>query len=553
MDFYRKVLAVHKETRKEKTRGGVLLCGYYGFFNVGDDALLAAAIARAREKFPCFGVSALTRRGKRDAWRWGIPCVRRDRPLAVMRAIRRAEVVVFGGGTLLQDASLALEMGSEPMTERPIVVGFGPGGMFAALLLAENGYRPVLIDRGASVSERVEEVERFYRDKKLNPATNIQFGAGGAGTFSDGKLVTRINDPNCNYVLRKLCEFGAPDDVLTKAKPHVGTDILRDVVTNILNKIEELGGTLMYKCRLDGIRRGAGNSVIASTTQGDISCGALVLALGHSARDTYAMLMNSGFSLLPKPFSVGVRVEHLQSNIDRAMYGNEAGNPLLGHAEYSLSYTKGARGVYTFCMCPGGEVVAAASEEGGVVVNGMSRYARDGVNANAAVAVSVRPEAFGNDVTRAIAFQRSLEQSAYALGGGNYTAPIQTLGDFMQGVVSHEPSSVLPSYMNGNCRVADLTRVLPDFVAEELRTGFSAFDRQISGFADREAILTAVETRTSAPLTIGRTKALTAMNDDLIYPCGEGAGYAGGITSAAVDGIRVALEIMGRFSAKTLR
>lgn len=446
-----------------------------------------------------------------------------------------------------------VNLGSVPMSARPLVVGMGPCGMFAALLLAENGYRPILIDRGASVTERVEEVERFYRDKKLNTATNIQFGAGGAGTFSDGKLVTRINDPNCNYVLRKLCEFGAPKDVLTKAKPHVGTDILRDVVENILHRIEALGGTLMYNCRLDSVRRGVGNTVIASTTEGDIPCGALVLALGHSARDTYAMLMEKGFSLVPKPFSVGVRVEHLQSNIDKAMYGDHAGHPLLGHAEYSLSYTKGDRGVYTFCMCPGGEVVAAASEEGGVVVNGMSCYARDGDNANAAVAVSVRPGDCGNDVMRAIEFQRSLERAAFALGGGNYTAPIQTLGDFMNGVVSHEPTAVLPTYMNGNCKVADLSRILPEFVTAGLRTGLSAFDRQIHGFADAAAILTAVETRTSAPLTIRRTQALTALHDDLIYPCGEGAGYAGGITSAAVDGIRVALEIMGRFSCKTVQ
>lgn len=446
-----------------------------------------------------------------------------------------------------------IKFGVEPIEERPLVVGMGPCGMFAALLLAENGYRPILIDRGASVAERVREVERFYREKTLNVSTNIQFGAGGAGTFSDGKLVTRINDSNCNYVLQRLRDFGAPEEVLTKAKPHVGTDILRNVVSNLLRRIEELGGTLIYNCRLDGIRRGSGNTVVASTTEGEILCGALVLALGHSARDTYSMLMDEGFFLAPKPFSVGVRVEHLQSNIDKAMYGNYAGHPLLGPAEYSLSHTKGERGVYTFCMCPGGEVVAAASEEGGVVVNGMSHYAREGKNANAAVAVSVTPADCGNDVKQAIAFQRHLEQSAFALGGGNYTAPIQTLGDFMQGTLTHEPTTVLPTYMGGNCRVAELAQILPAFVTDGLKRGFAAFDRQISGFADGAAILTAVETRTSAPLTIQRTQALTAINNDLVYPCGEGAGYAGGITSAAADGIRVALAIMERFSGKNIQ
>ncbi len=449
---------------------------------------------------------------------------------------------------LAKQSTPELRFGTEPLSARPLVVGMGPCGMFAALLLAENGYRPILIDRGASVAERVDEVEKFYREKRLNPATNIQFGAGGAGTFSDGKLVTRISDPNCNYVLQRLHDFGAPDDVLIKAKPHVGTDVLRRVVENLLRRIEELGGTLIYKCRLDGIRRGSGNTVIASTTVGEISCGALILALGHSARDTYEMLMERGFTLMPKPFSVGVRVEHLQSNIDKAMYGDAAGHPLLGHAEYSLSHTKGERGVYTFCMCPGGEVVAATSEEGGVVVNGMSHYARDGRNANAAVAVSVTPADCGNDVRRAIAFQRQLERAAFTLGGGEYTAPIQTMGDFLADTLTREPSEVLPTYMNGNCRVAELSRMLPGFVTDGLKRGFAAFDRQIAGFADPAAILTAVETRTSAPLTIRRTDALTAPNDDLVYPCGEGAGYAGGITSAAVDGIRVALKIMERFS-----
>ena len=438
--------------------------------------------------------------------------------------------------------------GEERLCERPLVVGMGPCGMFAALLLAENGYRPILIDRGASVEERVEAVDRFYREKILDTSTNIQFGAGGAGTFSDGKLVTRIGDINCNYVLRTLHRFGAPDDVLTKAKPHIGTDVLRAVVNNILNRIEQLGGTLLYHCRLDGISRGEGNTVIAKTSKGDIACGVLILAVGHSARDTYAMLMEKGYTLVPKPFSVGVRIEHLQENIDRALFGEHAGNPILGKGEYNLSDTRGERGVYTFCMCPGGEVVAAASELGGVVVNGMSRYARDGRNANAALAVSVTPADYGNDVGRAIAFQRKLEQAAFSLGGSQYAAPIQTVGDFMRGTLTREPSTVQPTYMGGYCKVAALDSILPSFVSEGLRRGIASFDRRIAGFGDENAVLTGVETRTSAPLTIKRTEAMTALGNDLVYPCGEGAGYAGGITSAAVDGIRVALAVMARFA-----
>lgn len=439
-------------------------------------------------------------------------------------------------------------IGEKKLAARPLVVGMGPCGMFAALLLAENGYRPILIDRGACVSDRVAEVERFYKDKTLNPSTNIQFGAGGAGTFSDGKLVTRIGDANCNYVLRTLHRFGAPDDVLTKAKPHIGTDILRGVVDGILERVKALGGTLIYNCRLEGITRGQGNTVIASTSVGEIACGALVLAIGHSARDTYSMLMDRGYLLLPKPFSVGVRIEHLQERIDKAMFGELAGHPKLGHAEYNLSDTGDGRGVYTFCMCPGGEVVAAASEEGGVVVNGMSHYARDGRNANAALAVSVTPADCGNDVRQAIAFQRRLERAAFALGGADYAAPVQTVGDFMRGTLCHEPSEVMPTYMNGHCKVAALDSILPDFVSEGLRRGIASFDRRIHGFGNENAVLTAVETRTSAPLTVKRTEALTATCDDLVYPCGEGAGYAGGITSAAVDGIRVAMAIMSRFS-----
>ena len=466
---------------------------------------------------------------------------RSDAPISVSEeSLARGSVRVFS----YEEPSISF--GNEAMFAPPLVVGMGPCGMFAALLLAQNGYKPVVIDRGASVNERVAEVERFYKTRVLNSATNIQFGAGGAGTFSDGKLVTRIGDANCNFVLKTFKDFGAPEDILTKAKPHIGTDILRGVVSNILEEIERLGGKLIYDCRFDSVCE-KGKNLVAKTSLGDIECGACVLAVGHSARDTYEMLMSKGFCIAPKPFSVGVRVEHLQEDIDKALFGDHAGHEKLGKGEYNLSYTKGERGVYTFCMCPGGEVVAAASEEGGVVVNGMSRYARDGRNANSAVAVSVSPADFGGDVRAAIEFQRSLERKAFVLGGGNYTAPCETMGDFFAGRAVHEPSRVRPTYMDGNCRVANIGEIFPSFVTENLKIGLSNFDRKISGFAVSDAVLTAVETRTSAPLTIKRSEEMTAIGNDKIYPAGEGAGYAGGITSAAIDGIYTAIAIINRY------
>lgn len=448
-----------------------------------------------------------------------------------------------------EEAELCVEYGHETMHGRPLVVGMGPCGMFAALLLAENGYCPILIDRGGSVDERVRAVEDFYRTRVLDTSTNIQFGAGGAGTFSDGKLVTRIGDPLCRYVLETFRRFGAPEEVLTSAKPHVGTDVLRGVVSAILAEIERLGGKLIYRCRMDDIAPSANGGLLVKTEQGDIPSGVTVLAVGHSARDTYGKLQERGFSLVPKAFSVGVRIEHLQRDIDASLFGSLAGHPKLGKGEYNLSYTGGERGVYTFCMCPGGEVVAAASEEGGVVVNGMSYHARDGVNANSAVAVSVLPSDFGGDVHKAIQFQRRLERLAFKAGGSDYTVPVQTVGDFLRGEVKHEPSHVLPTYMNGSYKVADLGHVLPGNICRSLREGLVKFSRRIACFSDEDAVLSAVETRTSAPLRIERLDTLCASANDLVYPCGEGAGYAGGITSAAVDGVRVAIAVMKRFAA----
>ncbi len=452
------------------------------------------------------------------------------------------------GFKLHDDTLFEPSLGTERLSGRPLIVGGGPAGMFCALMLAERGFKPILIDRGGTVAERAAAYERFCRDGVLDTENNIQFGAGGAGTFSDGKLTTRINDPRCSYVLTRLNEFGAPDDILIKAKPHIGTDLLRRVVENLYDRIRYAGGEIFLSCRLDRIVRNSDGGLTAVTTKGDIPCGCAVLATGHSARDTYMMLMSEGLSLEAKPFSVGVRIEHLREDIDRALYGDAAGDPRLGHAEYNFSDTSG-RGVYTFCMCPGGEVVGGATEQGGVVVNGMSCRARNSVNSNAALAVSVNRNDYGGSVQNAIQYQRNIEKAAFEAGKGDFFSPMQTVGDFLAGKCVSEPTRVLPSYMGrGRCRVADLSAVLPQYITAELRSGIVTFGKRLAGFDSESALLTGVETRTSSPVRILRGESLTAPGYDLIYPCGEGAGYAGGITSASVDGIRVAESIVGRFS-----
>ena len=448
---------------------------------------------------------------------------------------------------------LSLSHGDKPLPSRPLVVGMGPAGLFCAYLLAKEGYAPILIDRGDSVADRVRSVETFYAEKRLDTESNIQFGAGGAGTFSDGKLLTRINDARCTFVLETLRDMGAPADITLQAKPHVGTDVLRTVVQTMLDTIVSLGGEVIYRCRLDGFDRHPDGSFTAKTTRGDIPCGIIVLAPGHSARDTYRMLLEKNMMLEPKPISVGVRIEHLRSDMDTMLYGSMAGHPDLGAAEYHLSDTKGERGVYTFCMCPGGEVVAAASEEDTVVVNGMSHRARDGVNSNAAIAVSVRTTDYepveGSLVLGAIAYQRRIERAAFLAGGGDYAAPVQTVGDFLEGDRAiHEPTRVIPSYMGGHYRLAPVSETLPDCVCQSLRYGLRSFDRKVRGYAMPEAVLSAAETRTSAPVRILRGSDFCAVGNPGIYPCGEGAGYAGGITSAAVDGIKVAEAILAVYA-----
>ena len=457
----------------------------------------------------------------------------------------------FKGGkyqiSTLAEEGLDIKIGTEKTDKRPLVVGMGPAGLFAALLLAENGYYPIIIDRGDPVDKRLEAYERFVKYGILDTESNIQFGAGGAGTFSDGKLLTRINDPKISYVLERFCDFGAPSEIKCAAKPHIGTDLLLGVVSKMLSHIEKLGGEVRYRCCLKDFCENKDGSVTAKTTTGDIVCSSLVLAIGHSSRDTYETLLNKGCSIEAKSFSVGVRIEHLREDIDRALYGDFAGHAKLGKGEYHLSDTTTGRGVYTFCMCPGGTVVAAASEEGGVVVNGMSCYARDGVNSNSAVAVSVRPADIDGTPMGNINFQRKLEHAAFVSGGSDYYAPIQTVGDLMNGKRGTEPQRILPTYRDGKARLADMNEIFPDFIISELKLGLGSFDRKLKGFACADAVLSGVESRTSAPLRILRNEEMIAVGYNGIYPCGEGAGYAGGITSAAVDGIRVAVKIIERF------
>lgn len=511
------------------------------------DSSADEAVAAAAKKLRRAGVKA----EKLSLYRRSVDA--RDR-----RDIKLVYAVRFGtGGTLkreteqklgLQRAAsdkLDITAGTETLAARPVVVGMGPCGLFAALVLAKYGYKPLLIERGGDVHSRVEAVDTFYASGVLDENCNIQFGAGGAGTFSDGKLVTRITDSRCAYVLREFCELGAPKEILTMAKPHIGTDILRDVVENAAKKITEYGGEIMYNTSLTSIGEKKNGVRTLRTTRGDIAASATVLAIGHSARDTYEMLLQMGTSIEAKDFSVGFRIEHLKADIDRALYGDFAGHRALPYAEYNLSYNTKVRGVYTFCMCPGGEVVAGASERGGLCVNGMSRYARDGKNSNSAVCVSVFKGDYGADPRGAIEFQRKLERAAFLAGGGDYAAPVSSVGRFLDGTDCR--GKVEPTYMGGKVREADLDALMPRELTDTLKAGLRDFGRKIKGFDAPHAMLSGVETRTSAPLRILRGDELTMIGESDIYPGGEGAGYAGGITSAATDGIKIAEKIIGRY------
>ena len=427
--------------------------------------------------------------------------------------------------------------------KRPVVAGFGPAGMFAALVLAEKGMCPIVIERGKDVDSRTEDVEKFWNGGKFDPESNVQFGEGGAGTFSDGKLTTRIKDPRSSFVTDEFIEAGAPEEIAYEAKPHIGTDKLKGVVKNIRKKIIELGGEVRFECRLSAIESTDGRVTAVITDKGKIETDSLILAVGHSARDTFYELAEEGIALEKKPFAVGVRIEHRQSDISRAQYGEAA--KLLPPADYMLTYTtKAGRGVYTFCMCPGGYVVAAASEEGRLVVNGMSEYARDSQNANSALLVQVGPEDFPSDnVLAGVEFQRRIEEKAFKAGGGDYSAPIQRLGDFMEGRVSEKEGEVHHSYRPGT-RFTDLNDVLPEFVCDSIKEAIPALGRKLSGFDSPDAIMTGAETRSSSPVRIVRDESGQSVSLKGLYPTGEGAGYAGGIVSAAVDGVRQAENII---------
>lgn len=437
--------------------------------------------------------------------------------------------------------------GKGRLSHPPVVVGLGPAGLFAALVLAEQGYRPLVLEQGPPMAERDRAILQFNQKGVLSPLANIQFGEGGAGAYSDGKLTTRIHDPRCELVLERLLAHGAPPETAEAAKPHIGTDRLKGVVVSLRQKIQALGGQVCFHTRVERLRMEDGRLAGLVTDQGEIPCETAILAVGHSARPLFETLVAQGLEVVRKPFSVGVRCEHLQQDIDRGRYGAYCDRYDLPPAEYNLSRREGQRACYSFCMCPGGHVVAAASEEGGVVTNGMSYHARDGRNANAALAVSVLPEDFeGQDPLAGMEFQRRLERQAFQVGGGGYAAPIQRYGDLREGRPSQRAGKVEPTYPRGTV-ATDLGRVLPPFVLDQLRGAMPYFGRQIPGFDDGDTLFTGVETRTSSPVRLLRGEDLQATRCKGLIPCGEGAGYAGGIMSAAVDGIRAAQRILEEF------
>lgn len=438
--------------------------------------------------------------------------------------------------------------GIEPLRERPVIVGFGPAGMFCGLMLARAGYRPLILERGLDADSRAKAVARYWTDGTLDPECNVQFGEGGAGTFSDGKLTTGIKSPFIRQVLQELYEAGAPEEILCAAKPHIGTDRLTVVVQNIRKKIERLGGEVRLECRLEnlilanGFIHGVTYSHLGQTV--DMETDAVILAIGHSARDTVEMLYKNGAQIIQKPFSVGARIEHPQKLIDKAQYGAFAGHPKLGAADYKLScHGLHQRGAYTFCMCPGGTVVAAASEKGGVIVNGMSTLARDGENANSALLVGIDPVDFPSEHPLAgMYYQREIEQNAFALGGGDYRAPAQLVGDFLADRESRALGNVQPTCPTG-VTLTNLRYCLPDKVRTTMQAAITEMDKRLHGFALPDAVLTAPETRSSSSVRILRDE-FCQCNLRGVYPCGEGAGYAGGIVSAAVDGIKCAHAVL---------
>lgn len=450
-----------------------------------------------------------------------------------------------------QPSYVGVQHGTNKMNNRPVIVGSGPAGLFASLLLAQRGYNPLLLERGLDVDERTKDINNFWNNRVFKNNSNVQFGEGGAGTFSDGKLTTRIKDIRCRKVLEELVNFGSPDEILYSHKPHVGTDILKNVVKNIREEIKRLGGDVRFNTQVTDIEveNDSIKSVIVNNEE-RIECDDVIFAVGHSARDSYEMLYSKGVKIIQKPFAIGARIEHPQELINKSQYKEFYNHPRLGAADYRLiEHTSNGRTAYSFCMCPGGSVIASASNEFEVVTNGMSEHARDQINANSAFLVNVTPEDFGNEHPLAgIEFQRKYEKLAYELGGKNYNAPMQLVGDFLNDKITTDIGKVEPSYKPG-ITCSDLRECLPEFVTSTMKEALISLDKKLNGFAMHDAVLTGVETRSSAPVRIVRDEeTLQSVSTRNIYPCGEGAGYAGGIVTAAVDGIKCAEKIIQKYN-----